>query len=102
MIVSYNPYAKGRWYRFFVESDGSVKTLTESDIKGAVLENNLIKLPVGNRILDVIFDINCIPSATGSMISNEVNLTAEGKQSITLPDASVFDYAYIYAFVNNA
>lgn len=101
MVVSYNPYSKGRWYRFFVESNGSVRTITDSDIKDAVLEGNLIKLPLGYRILNVVSDVNCIPSATDSFISNEVSLTTEGKQAITLPDASVFDYAYIYVFANN-
>lgn len=101
MRVDYNPYSKGRWHRIFVESNGSTISITESDIEGTVLEDNLIKLPLGNRILDVVCDVNCVSSSTTSIISNDVSITSEGKQAVKLPDASVFDYAYIYVFVKN-
>lgn len=94
----YKPYSVGRWHRFFIESDGVTITLTNSDISDAVIENNAILLPVGYRVMDVVTDINSIENSVGDTSQGNKIITSDGRQGYTLPDASTFDYSFIYLF----
>lgn len=95
----YNPYSVGRWYRFFIESSGSAITLTKSDISGAVIENNAVVLPVGYRVMDVVTDINSKANSASNTSQGNKIITSDGRQGYSLPDASAFDYSFIYLFV---
>ena len=99
----YNPFSKGRWYRFFIKSTGTEITLTKSDIEGAAIENGVIVLPVGYRVIDVVTDINSIAGGSGypTEYGNKV-ITGDGRQGYLLPDAEKFDYGFIYLFVRRA
>lgn len=93
----YNPYSKGRWYRIFMESDGSVQKITKSDIEASLSGNN-IKMPKGFHIVDAKYDINCIEhDAAVNMIIDRVGY-ADGAQGIAGPVPKAFDYAYIYVY----
>lgn len=94
----YNPLSKGRWYRFFIESTGTAYNLTTSDIEGAVIENNAIVLPEGYRVMCSITDINSIPNESSNKSQGDKIITSVGKQGYSLPDASTFDYCFIYLF----
>lgn len=93
----YNPYSKGRWYRFFVESDGNEYTLTTSDIEDTTIASTYLKLPKGYHILDRIYDINFTGAAS---ITDVIKSYASGEESVPLPQASGFDYGYIYVFAH--
>ena len=98
----YNPFSKGRWYRFFIKSTGTEITLTKSDIEGAVIENGAIVLPVGYRVMSSVTDINSILNESSNASQGEKIITNGGKQGYSLPDASTFDYGFIYLFVRRA
>lgn len=95
----YKPYSVGRWYRFFIESDGVTITLTNSDISGAVIENNAVVLPEGYRVMDVVTDINSIANSVGDTSQGNKIITSNGRQGYALPNASTFDYSFIYLFI---
>lgn len=102
-MKGYNPYSKGRWYRFFIESNGGNATITESDIDGTSISKlninnvdcNTLVLPLGYKVLDVVIDIHTIGGM--SKFAERVS-TIEGNQGIVIPDNMVFDFAYIYVF----
>ena len=99
----YNPFSKGRWYRFFIKSTGTAYNLTTSDIEGAVIENGTIVLPVGYRVIDVVTDINSIANDSGYPAEYGYKvITGDGRQGYLLPDAETFDYGFIYLFVRRA
>ena len=98
----YNPFSKGRWYRFFIESTGTAYNLTTSDIAGAVIENGAIVLPEGYRIMYSVTDINSILNESSNKSQGEKIITNGGKQGYLLPDASTFDYGFIYLFSKKA
>lgn len=94
----YDPYAKGRWYKIFLESDGSKFTITQSDLEGVSVAGTILKTVEHFHILDAIFDVNTV--ATGSAQAQTVQLysAADGIQGINLPKVASFDYATIYIF----
>lgn len=93
----YNPYNKGRWYRIFMESDGTKQTIIEDDL-GCTLHGNNIGAPDGFHIVDVKYDINCIAhDASVSMASDWIGY-ADGTEGISGPVPKTFDWAYIYIF----
>lgn len=93
----YNPYNKGRWYRLFLESDGSKVTVTDSDLE-VTLSGSNIKFPANFHIVDRKYDINCVEhDAVSNMIIDLIGY-ADGSQGIAGPVAKAFDYAYIYVF----
>lgn len=94
----YKPYSVGRWYRFFIESDGINYTLTNSDIEDAAIVNNALVLPEGYRVMDVVTDINSIVNAAGNASQGNKIITDDGKQGYLLPDVTTFDYSFIYVF----
>ena len=98
----YNPLSKGRWYRFFIESTGTNCNLTNSDIKGAVIENNAIVLPVGYRVMCSVTYINSIQNESSNKSQGDKIITSDGRQGYSLPDASTFDYGFIYLFSEKA
>lgn len=93
-----NPYnIDGRWYKFFVESDGVNYKLTTSDIPEAVLDGNFITLPVNCHVLNINHDVHTV-AGHAQTVANRIRFNADASQSIPLPNANVLDYANIYAF----
>lgn len=97
MTRGYDPYAKGRWYRFFIESDGSAITLTQSDLEDAVIASGRLKMPKGLHVVDAKYDIHT--EAGGSNTFNHITYyAADGAQGVAVPGATAFDYGYVYIF----
>lgn len=93
----YNPHSKGRWYRIFMESDGTKQTIVESDINISLSGNN-IKMPAGFHVLDTVYDINCIEHEGVANMAIDLIGYADGCEGIAGPIPKAFDYAYIYVF----
>ena len=98
----YNPFSKGRWYRFFIKSTGTAYNLTTSDIEGAVIENNALVLPAGYRVMCSVTDINSAVNEPSDTTHGYKVITGDGRQGYFLPNTESFDYGFIYLFVRRA
>jgi len=107
----YEPLSKGRWYRFVIESDGNNVTITESDIVGTVIDplsepaavnQSLVILPVGYRVLSVVSDINFNASSIGNTTFGILGADSEGKQNCLIPPAAMFSNMELYIFAYKA
>lgn len=104
MIFMYNPYAVGRWHRFFIESNGTNNVLTGSDMKDVTLElgGNVLTLPAGYRIIDTKFDINSIENQASMTQLMGTSILADGRQCVMLPQANIFDHMFLYVFARRS
>lgn len=93
----YNPFNKGRWYRVFMESDGSKQTIVEDDL-GCILHGNNIGTPEGFHIIDTKYDINCVEHDASVSMAIDLIGYADGTEGIAGPVPKAFDWAYIYIF----
>lgn len=93
----YNPFSRGRWYRIFMESNGTKQTIVDSDIEVSLSGSNL-KLPKGFHVIDRKYDINCVEHDSAVAISMDVMGYADGTEGIAGPVPKAFDWAYIYVF----
>lgn len=98
----YKPFSKGRWYRVFIESNGTESTLKESDIDGVAIDSilsdkNALSLPLGYKILSVVPNLNSI---VGEELESIVNIvvTSTGQQAYLLPPATSFSDIELYVF----
>ena len=94
----YKPYSKGRWYRFFIESDGESYTLTKSDLEDATISGSRLKTVEGFHVLDVIEDIHSVESGASGSVQWSTYIYADGIQAVNIPAKSNFDYATVYIF----
>ena len=95
---SYDPYSYGRWYKFFVESDGTASSITTSDIEGAEISGTYIKTVAGFHILDTIYDITAETGGTASQVQKGVKIYNDGIQAFAIPAVDVYTSATIYVF----
>lgn len=93
----YNPYAKGRWYRLFVESDGTAYTITESDLE-VEISGQYVKMPENFHVLDTVYDIDAVTGGTAADMNKVIRIYNDGRQAISLPASALFDYTYVYVF----
>lgn len=57
MFDARNPaFTRGRWYKVFVESDGTELKITTSDIDGVTVQGRAVGFPIGFHIIDVVCD----------------------------------------------
>lgn len=92
------PYmARGRWYQFFLESDGTDHTITTEDLDGT-LSGDFVKLPELYHIVDVKYDINFIDDATASVFSYSVKNYADNSQAFPIPPAAKYEDMTVYVF----
>lgn len=91
----YDPFAKGRWYRFFIESDGSEYKLTESDVEGATIDSTFLHLPAGYQIIEKCYQVHSTAAFT---LNISLKSYADGSQAASLPAKTGFDYGYFYIF----
>lgn len=87
------PFTKGRWYIFFVESDGTTVTLSEKDNLDASIENNKLILPKDFTVAAVFNDLHCIEAAEANVC--RIVYDTDGLTKVELP-AKNFDKGYIY------
>ena len=97
---SYNPFANGRWYRIFLESNGTNITLTEQDDNISILILNNTYLLFNKTVLSMIRKPNILNSSEKNVnIGLIIRTTASTKNFITqLLNPSMFDYEEIYVF----
>lgn len=95
--LTYDPYAKGRYYRAFVESDGVAK-LTEKDIEGMDLVDDSIAMPAGFHVVDYIIDFNALAGSAPVDFWKGITILADGRQAVHIPEGTAYDYAHVFIF----
>lgn len=88
---------KGRWYRFFIEADGTKYYLTESPLEGAAIEGTKLVLPSGYHLMQVVPDIHSINEGS---VSNcfVISFLADDRQAIMLPNKNTFSHGYVWVY----
>lgn len=99
-----NHFTKWRWYKIFVESDGTTVTLSEKkDNFDASIVNNKLILPKDFKVTDYFNELHCIEAAEArkgyrsiqyTFSKNSINDT-DGLTKVELPTKN-FDHGYIY------
>lgn len=90
-------YDRGRWYRIFLESDGTNYTVHENSIANEISGNHL-KFKKGFHVITIETDYTFIANSGASMVETGLYLYADGTVSANLADASKFSSAFIYVF----
>ena len=93
----YNPYSKGRWYRVFLESNGTAVTATEKDLDISFSGAN-IKMPANFVVVDAKYDIHTVAHDGAVTMAIDRISYADGSMGIGGPAAKAFDYGYVYIF----
>lgn len=93
------PWMKnGKWYHFFIESDGENVTLTTYDLEEVQMSGlQALLFPADFHILDFILDINALEDAGTSSYNKGIKFNGN-KQMVTLPGKTVYDYMDVYVF----
>ena len=87
------PFTKGRWYRFFVESDGTAVTLSEKDNIDASVENNKLILPKDFTVAACFNELHVVEALEENVC--RIVYDTDGLTKVELP-AKNFDHGYIY------
>lgn len=87
------PFTKGRWYRFFVESDGTTVTLSEKDNLDASIESNKLILPKDFTVAAYFNELHTIEADEANVC--RILYDTDGLTKVELP-AKNFDHGYIY------
>ena len=96
---SYDPFANGRWYRVFLESNGTVFKITESDIKKIKVDGNV--LVFYKTLITFVERINLVKTKENinTSINYYVHTDVEGvRYSLFLPKANQCDYCEVLLF----
>lgn len=88
---------KGRWYEFFVESNGTEISLTRSSLEGADIATTYLNFPTGFHVVDFVID-NDSDATSATDYSKNKRLLTSNRQGIKFPAAGNFTYAYVYVF----
>lgn len=96
---SYDPFSNGRWYRVFLESNGTVSKITESDIKDMKVDGNV--LIFHKTLITFVERINLVK--TGENINTSINYYVHTdknsvRYSLYLPKPSQYDYCEVLLF----
>lgn len=95
--TGYDPYSNGRWYRVFIESNGTAYNITETDLDVTVA-GTILKMPENFHVMDVKYDMNTISTGSAQSQTLQIYSASDGHQGINLPKVASFDYGYIYIF----
>ena len=90
-------YSKGRWYRIFVESDGTNYVLHENPIALEFSANHL-KLKKGFHVVNYGHDYAFITTENAVPIDDGLYLYADGNVALNVAKANTFSSAYLYVF----
>lgn len=95
----YNPFNKGRYYRFFLESDSKNYTMGPSDLE-VELVNGVLTFPTGFHAITYIPDVHLVAnSAAGNkLIDNSLYSDITGAVAVAIPDPEIFDHMIGYVF----
>lgn len=87
------PFTKGRWYNFFVESDGTTVTLSKKDNIDASIKNNKLILPKDFTVAACFNELHCIEAKEANVC--RIVYDTDGLTKVELP-AKNFDHGYVY------
>lgn len=90
-------YNKGRWYRIFVESDGTNYVLHENPIALEFSANHL-KLKEKFHVVNYGHDYVFTTTENAVSIDNGLYLYADGSIALNVAKANTFSSAYLYVF----
>lgn len=93
----YNPHERGRWYRLFIESDGTTALATNDDL-GCIVTNSWLECPKDFHILEHKRDIHSVANGGLKTVNEVIRIYADGSQGLAMPDVEKYDYMYIYIF----
>lgn len=94
-IVPYE--AKGTWYHFFIESDGSTYTLTTSDLDDTIISSSALKYPKGFVPVDFKMAVHNT-AVSAATINMSLKIFSNEQQGNTIPGAATFDYMDAWVF----
>ena len=98
----YNPFSKGRWYRFVINSDGTTPTLTKSDLAGSEIVEHMgyyLVLPSRYNILSIVPDIYSKSNENDSISQSPVvSIMPTGSQACLIPAPFSFTSMELYIF----
>ena len=90
-------YNKGRWYRIFVESDGTNYVLHENPIALEFSANHL-KLKEKFHVVNYGHDYVFTTTENAVSIDDGLYLYADGSIALNVAKANTFSSAYLYVF----
>ena len=90
-------YAKGRWYRIFVESNGTDYVLHNNQIATEFSSNHL-KLKESFHVITYEHDYTFTTTDSATSIDDGLYLYADGTISLNVAKANTFSSAYLYVF----
>lgn len=90
-------YNKGRWYRIFVESDGTNYVLHENPIALEFSENHL-KLKEKFHVVHYGHNYTFTTTKNAVSIDDGLYLYADGSIALNVAKANTFSSAYLYVF----
>lgn len=90
-------YDIGRWYRIFIESDGTSYRVHDNPITGE-LSGNHLKFKKGFHVVTLETDYTFTENSGASTLESGLYLYADGTVSANLIATSKFTSAYMYVF----
>lgn len=90
-------YNRGKWYRIFIESDGTNYKVHDNPITGE-LSGNHLKFKEGFHVVTLETDYTFIENSGASIVESGLYLYADGTVSANLASASKFTSACMYVF----
>lgn len=90
-------YNKGRWYRIFVESNGTDYVLHDNQIATEFSSNHL-KLKEKFHVVNYGHDYMFTTSENAITIDDGLYLYADGTIALNVAKANTFSSAYLYIF----
>lgn len=103
---SYDPFANGRWYRVFLESNGTNCKVTESDILHVLCNNGVLIIPKGYMILSFIVKPHLIKTTatinTNIYLYAHTDNTDDLRVTLSIPKNSQFDFMEIFLFCEDS
>ena len=90
-------YNKGRWYRIFIESNGTNYVLHKNQITTEFSSNHL-KLKKGFHVVTYEHDYTFITTDSATSIDDGLYLYSDGTVSLNVAKANTFSSAYLYVF----
>ena len=90
-------YSKGRWYRIFVESNGTDYVLHDNQIATEFSSNHL-KLKEKFHVVNYGHDYAFTSTESAINIDSGLYLYADGTVALNVAKANTFSSAYLYVF----
>lgn len=90
-------YNKGRWYKIFIESNGTDYVLHNNQIAEEFSSNHL-KLKKGFHVVTYEHDYKFTTTDSATSIDDGLYLYADGTVSLNVAKANTFSSAYLYVF----